>query len=307
MSKGRTGRTSAIDAGVSLLAAGSAAFVLFAMPEAVLARILAACGLAGFSPKFQPPFGAPLRFGLVALGGLLVFAFVWSLMKALDRAPAPDAAAAPEPVRLPEREPDAPRLRKADAHPDAPARRPLLAGRDLGEPLDLDPADALPADWSEAADAAEAEEEFVPQPEPLPHPVAVEPIVHAPVAPAPVAAVPAFLVPQDEAEQPEEEAPHQLRHEQAPEPAAEEESIVALMHRFETGLVRKKQALADRTAVEPVPPPPAPPPLAAPAAAYAPAPEAAHRPAAEPEPVGPAPVGHRLRSAMAGLQKAAGR
>ncbi|MBV9930860.1 MAG: hypothetical protein JO013_07935 [Alphaproteobacteria bacterium] len=286
MSKRRT-TGSAIDAGVSLLAAGSAAFVLYAMPEAVLARIFAACGLASFSPRFQPPFGAALRVGLVALGALVILAFVWSLMKALDRAPAA-AAAAGDPVRLPEAEPDAPRLRKADAHPDAPPRRPLLAGRDLGEPLDLDPADALP---QEADEAAEADEEFVPVPEPA-----------APAA-EPVAAVPSFLIPQEEEEEEEEtdepaaEHAYEAPHEASPEPAPEAESIVALMHRFESGLVRKKQALADRTAVEPVPPPPAPPPLAASVPTAAP----------EPQPAGPAPVGHRLRSAIADLQKVAGR
>jgi hypothetical protein len=272
----------AIDAGASLLAGGSAAFVLYAMPEAVLARIFAACGLASFSPRFQPPFGTSLRFGLVALGGLVVLAFVWSLMKALDRAPATSAAA--KPVHLPEPEADAPRLRKADAHPDAPARRPLLAGRDLGEPLDLDPADAVDDDWSEAA---EAEEDFIPQPEPQPL-----------VAEAP-AALPPFLVPQEEVA--EVEPDPEPEHHPVPQAAEEEESIVALMHRFETGLVRKKQALADRSAVQPVPPPPAPPPLAAPAPTIAYAPP-------EPEaPPAPTPVGHRLRSAIADLQKVAGR
>jgi len=283
---------SAIDAGVSLLAAGSAAFVLYAMPEAVLARIFAAGGLASYSPKFQPPFDMTLRLGLVALGAIVVFGFVWSLMKALDGRP---AAAPAEPVRPAESEPDAPRLRKADAHPDAPARRPLLAGRDLGEPLDLDPADALPDDWSEAA---EAEEEFVPLPEPAE--------AAAPTAPQPAAAIPSFLVPQEEAEEPAQEHPGEASHQAAPDAALEEESIVSLMHRFETGLVRKKQALADRAAVDPVPPPPAPPAFAAPAAAYAP-PAAAEPPAPEPQPAGPTPVGHRLRSAIADLQKVAAR
>lgn len=305
MMKQRKTLGTAIDAGASLLAGGSAAFVLFAMPEDLLARLFAACGLASFSPKFQPPIGAGLRFGLAALAGLVALAFVWSLMKALDRAPARAAVGRAEP------EADAPRLRKADAHPDAPARRPLLAGRDLGEPLDLDAADAIADDWSEAAEAAEAEEEFVPQPEPLPHSVTLEPIAPAPVASRPVAphpvaaqpfaAVPAFLVPQDDAEEPQDEPSREDRHQQPPEPAAEEESIVALMHRFETGLVRKKQALADRGAVQPVPAPTAPSPLSAPPAAYAPP------PAPEPQPAAPAPVGHRLRSAIADLQKVAGR
>src|ERR1700759_3202917 len=101
MTRQRTTLGTAIDAGASLLAAGSAAFVLFAMPEDLLARLFAACGLASFSPKFQPPFSAGFRFGLAALAGLIVLAFVWSLMKALDRAP---ATAAAEPSRRAEPE-----------------------------------------------------------------------------------------------------------------------------------------------------------------------------------------------------------
>lgn len=288
MTRQRNRLGAGIDAGASLLAGGSAAFVLYAMPEAVLARIFAACGLASFSPKFQPPFGASLRFGLVAVGGLLVLAFVWSLMKALDRAP---AGAAAKPVHLPEPEADAPRLRKADAHPDAPARRPLLAGRDLGEPLDLDPADVVDDDWAETA---EAEEDFIPQPEAL-----------SAAAEFP-AALPPFLVPQEEAAEVEPEPEPEPEQTREPQAAEEEESIAALMHRFETGLVRKKQVLADRSAVQPVPPPPAPPPLAAPA--YAPLAATAYDPPAEPEaPLAPTPVGHRLRSAIADLQKVAGR
>jgi hypothetical protein len=292
MTKQRNRLSSAIDAGASLIAGGSAAFVLFAMPETMVARLFAACGLAAFSPKFQPPFGAGLRLGLAAAAGIVAIAFVWSLMKALDRAPAARTASA-EPVRLPEAEPGAPRLRRADAHPDAPARRPLFAGRDLGEPLDLDPADALDADWSEPDEAAE---EFVTPPEPLP--ALAE-------APSPL---PPFLVPQDDAPEPDRGiAPAEQPEPDAapdPAPAQEEESIVALMHRFETGLGRKKHALADRALVDPVPPPPAPPQLAAQRAAAA-------ATAAAPEPTepiaGPAPVGHRLRSAIADLQKVAGR
>jgi hypothetical protein len=277
MTRQRNRLGTAIDAGASLLAGGSAAFVLFAMPEAALARMFAACGLASFSPKFQPPFTASLRLGLVALGGLAVLAFVWSLMKALDRAPA--TAAAAKPVHLPEPEADAPRLRKADAHPDAPARRPLMAGRDLGEPLDLDPADAVDEDWTETS---EAEEDFIPQPETIPPAAEI------------LAALPPFLVPQEEAAEAEPEPEPEPEYHPVPAAAEEEESIVALMHRFETGLVRKKQALADRSAVQPVPPPT----FAAPTYAPPPEPEA---------PPAPAPVGHRLRSAIADLQKVAGR
>src|SRR5438309_8942792 len=110
MTKQRKTPGTAIDAGASLLAGGAAAFLLFAMPEELIARAFAATGLASFSPKFQPPIGAGLRAALVAAAALLAFAFVWSLMKALDRKPSASAAKA---VRLPDPEADAPRLRKA--------------------------------------------------------------------------------------------------------------------------------------------------------------------------------------------------
>jgi hypothetical protein len=317
MTKQRNKVGTAIDAGASLLAGGAAAFLLFAIPEELLARAFAATGLASFSPKFQPPIGAGLRAALVAAAAIIAFAFVWSLMKALDRKPAAAAASASaKPVRLPEPEADAPRLRKADAHPDAPRRRPLLAGRDLGEPLDLETAQPAeePLDLTQ-----EAEEEFIPQPQPQlvaaaePTPA---PAPRAEPGPAPVAvpqteALPSFLVAQpEEAEQPEAE-----RHEEEPQPAETgEDSIVSLMARFETGLTRKKQALPERRAIDPVPPPPAPPAYTPAPPAYAAAPQPAPQadpvpapPAPEPAPAGPAPVGHRLRGAMADLQKVAGR
>jgi hypothetical protein len=285
---------SRLDAAISSLAGGSAAFVLFAMPDDLLARTFHAVGLASFSPKFQPPFAFGLRLGLAVAAGLLVFAFIWSLMKALDRAPAAAAAKAADAVPLPE--PEAPRLRKADAHPDAPARRPLLAGRDLGEPIELDEPLELQPEQAIAPsdeDAIEAKEEFVPQPDPLP-PVADEPKPLAPVAAEP-APLPRFLVPQDDAPQVEPaEAPVPEAPVAAAPDAPAEESIGSLMRRFETGLGRKKQALADRPALDPVPPP-------APAQIHSAPPVAEPAPAAV---AAPAPVGHRLRSAIADLQKA---
>ena len=66
---------------------------------------------------------------MIAIVVLVAYAFIWSLMRALDT-----IGRKPRPVFVPESEPEAPRLRRADAHPDAPSRRPLFAGRDLGEP-----------------------------------------------------------------------------------------------------------------------------------------------------------------------------
>ncbi|HMC90834.1 MAG TPA: hypothetical protein VKI45_00100, partial [Allosphingosinicella sp.] len=109
--------------------------------------------------------------------------------------------------------------------------------------------------------------------------------------------LPAFLV-----AQPEEVEQPQTERDQQPEPASEsaEDSIVSLMARFETGLSRKKQALPEPRRADPAP---APPPPASPAFTA----EPAAAPPPEPVHAGPTPVGHRLRSAIADLQKVAGR
>jgi hypothetical protein len=53
---------------------------------------------------------------------------VWLLLTGRDRVGRRRTEIVPEPEWL------APRVRRADAHPDAPLRRPIFAGSDLGEP-----------------------------------------------------------------------------------------------------------------------------------------------------------------------------
>lgn len=273
----------AFDAGLAALAALSAGFVAFAMPESLFSSLVAATPLPDFVAAAQPPLGETARFAAVGAVSLLTFAAVWALMSALGRLPA---------GRKPEAEPEAvaPRLRRADAHPDAPARRPLLA-RDLGEPLDLE--DFPEAAVEEEPAAAEAEHRplpafLVPQ-APEPEPVAqaepgfdaAEPQWDEPeprwdsIEPEWAEAEPA---PEPEAEMEAEPVPVSELAAQLPE--AEKESdqpLSQLVNRIEFGLARKRQAL------------PA-------AAGLAPMEEAA----AEQE-----KVGHRLRSAINDLQKIA--
>jgi hypothetical protein len=258
----------ALDAGLALFAGGAAGFALFAMPQALFETLVARSGLPGVLAAAEPPLGTEARWAAIAAIGIVAAALVWTLMKALDRRPS-----APRPVNLQAGdEPAAPaiRLRKADAHPDAPQPLPLRAGRDLGEPLDLEPFQA-------PAESAEAEPE--PASEPAPEP-------DAGPQPAPEAeALPPFLV----AQEPEPETVSGSEQQALePEPAGAD-SITSLMRRFETGLSRKHQAIRR-----------APAPLAAPAAPAPPAIEAAS-PTASDEPE--RSVGHRLRSAIAGLQK----
>ena len=126
MVKGLT--TRAFNGGLAAFAAGAAGFAVFAMPDAVLGRLANLAGLAGFDGVLRP--------GLAAVSGALVFLLVVLILRALDRTPATSLATAGET----DDEWVSPRLRRADAHPDAPAPRPLLAGKDLGEPVEDGPA-----------------------------------------------------------------------------------------------------------------------------------------------------------------------
>ncbi|HYD38276.1 MAG TPA: hypothetical protein VEA60_11720 [Allosphingosinicella sp.] len=251
----------AFDAGLAAFAAASAGFVAFAMPGPVFSGLVEASRLPEILAAARPPLGDTARFAAVAAAALGTFVAVWVLMALLGRRPAPGEASAEPAIQVP-------RQRRADAHPDAPPRPPLLA-RDLGEPLELDQ-------------------------------LAPEPVEREPLEGPEHRPLPGFLVPQEpepetvaEAGPPEPDPQAVLATE--PEPDAETESIgelaarlpgageasgeplSQLVSRIEFGLARKRQALP---AVDPLPSEPA--------------------PAEEPE-----KVGHRLRSAINDLQKIA--
>jgi hypothetical protein len=262
----------AFDSGLAALAALSAGFVAFAMPDPLFSGLVETSRLPDFVAAAQPPLGDTARFAAVGAAALITFLAVWGVLTLLGRAPArPKAEAGLEG--------EAPKLRRADAHPDAPARRPLLA-RDLGEPLDLEEYAEAPA-----CEAPFAETDDRPLPGFL--------VAQAP-EPEPVA--------EAESEWTDPEPESHLRWEARPEPEAEAESeagpplpiselaaqlpgtdeepdqpLAQLVNRIEFGLARKRQAL--------------------PAAAELPPVEEAQ---AEQE-----KVGHRLRSAINDLQKIA--
>jgi hypothetical protein len=281
----------AFDSGLAALAAVSAGFVAFAMPESLFSGLVEASRLPDFVPAAQPPLGETARFAAVGAASLLTFPAVWALMALLGRAPA---------ARRSESEPqaEAPKLRRADAHPDAPARRPLLA-RDLGEPLELE-------DFPEAATNREpAFTEAQPRPLPaflVPQAPESEPVAEAP--PELRAADTQWEEPEAQAASPEPEwAETEPEPEPEPEPQiewkpetqaeplpiselaaqlpeAEEESdqsLSQLVNRIEFGLSRKRQAL----------------------------PAAAELPSVEESQLEQEKVGHRLRSAINDLQKIA--
>jgi hypothetical protein len=276
-------RGSAFDFALAGFAGVAFAFAAFAMPEWRLTQISLATGLADIFPPARPPLGFTARalfaltVGFVAAGGSLL------LLRLADRKPVPkrtftEADAPPEPIRL----------RRADAHPDAPPRRPLVA-RDLGEPGDSPFAEPVPTPEEAAEEelvlAPETElpaflveqEPETAEAEPVEAEAAAEP--EAPLVwPQAVAAPDPQPQPQPiETEKPEpvaEAAPAPAPEAEA-EPEPEPEPISKLMQRLEFGIAKR-----DRAA-----------PL---------------------DPAGVAPraddaVGHRLRSAIGDLQKLAAR
>jgi hypothetical protein len=267
-----------LDLGLAAFAAGAVAFATWAMPASLFGDLVAATGLANFVAAAQPPLGETARLAAIGAGAFITFAFVWLLLRALDRRPQPHAVL---PVVEEDEEEElfaAPRVRRNDAHPDAPAPRPLFAGRDLGEPLELQkvvpeaPAEdphQLPA-WM-VAEEESPEPDFVAEPEPR---IEAEPILAEPE----VEEVEAEKLPELAQEGPvqeepvQEEAPWPVEAEEE-EPLREEQSISRLMARLEGGLDRKFGHAEPRPA-EPIIPV-----------------------------VAPDAAGHKLRSALADLQK----
>ena len=284
----------AFDAGLAALAALSAGFVAFAMPESLFSGLVETSRLPQFVPAAEPPLGETARLAAAGAAALLTFAATWALMTVLGRRPAPrKAQAGPEA--------EAPRLRRADAHPDAPARRPLLA-RDLGEPLDLEDFPEAPTEEEPAYPEAGTRPlpaflvAQAPEPEPVAdsepeygeaEPQSAEPgsewdsaEPEWPAQPEWPEAEPAAPEPRLEAEGESEPLPIGELAAQLPEADEEEsdQSLSQLVNRIEFGLSRKRQAL--------------------PAAA-------AELPTPEDVPEEQEKVGHRLRSAINDLQKIA--
>ena len=141
-------RNAIFNAAVAAVAGGSAAFALFAMPNGLFGGLVEATGLPSLLSAAQPPLGATARGIAMMSAGFAAFAFVWLLLRALDR-PAPVPVDEP----LDDQEYRTPRLRRADAHPDAPARRPIFAGEEFGEPF---------ADFADRGTAAESDIDELP-------------------------------------------------------------------------------------------------------------------------------------------------
>jgi hypothetical protein len=121
-------QSSALDVPMAALTALAVGFVAFAMPDALFTDMIVASGLPSMLPAAQPPLGMTARSGIAVPAAFGVFLATWLLLRSLN-------GAKPRPRREAGEIDAAPlRLRRADAHPDAPSRPPLIAGLELGEP-----------------------------------------------------------------------------------------------------------------------------------------------------------------------------
>jgi hypothetical protein len=102
-----------------------AALLVAILPEWRLVALVEALHLPSILSAARPPLGATARTLLAVVAGGLVGGGLFMAFRAATRlVPAP-------------REDGVPVLRRADAHPDAPARRPIRASEDLGAPLPI--------------------------------------------------------------------------------------------------------------------------------------------------------------------------
>lgn len=111
---------------------GAVALCALAVPMPVLEALVMDSGIPAVLAAAEPPLGFTARAGIALAGGGVVALFSWFALSVLvgargvtiGGAETPDFHAVATPV-----------LRRADAHPDAPPRPPLLATRDLGMPF----------------------------------------------------------------------------------------------------------------------------------------------------------------------------
>ena len=101
------------------------------MPVVMLEDWIWRSGIAALVPAAQPPLGVTARAVLALSGGLLAAAVVWSGLFLLFGT---GGLLSSRLAARPARQPGTRAVRRADAHPDAPARKPLCVS-DLGVPM----------------------------------------------------------------------------------------------------------------------------------------------------------------------------
>ena len=141
------------------VAATLIALIFALLPSSILGRLVLDSGIAALVPAAEPPLGFTARAVLMLIGGGGVGLVTWftaHLLVGTRTVALATKQASKDAV---------PTTRRADAHPDAPPRRPLFANEDLGAPFQS----VRVADIE-----ASIEDKFADEPLVLSTPVAVE-------------------------------------------------------------------------------------------------------------------------------------
>lgn len=133
----------AVEAGVAAFAAAAVAFAGWAMPPELFERLVSTTGIGALIPAAQPPLGETARLIVCAGAAGIVFLPLFFGLRLLGRPRSAWRELPPKPRAA------APRVRRADAHPDAPFRAPISANLELGTPM--------PPPWPEAPPPADPE------------------------------------------------------------------------------------------------------------------------------------------------------
>lgn len=127
-----------LELGPALMMGLAGAFLFAVAPGEVLERVVVRSGLPALLPRAEPPLGGTARVMLAVLALVAGTAAVWFVLRRLGRQHARPRARAVTAIQPPVPPADAaPTLRRADRHPDAPAKRPLSAAGDLAGSADL--------------------------------------------------------------------------------------------------------------------------------------------------------------------------
>ena len=201
---------------IALVAGGLAALGVAMIPVPALEALVMDSGLPSILAMAEPPLGMTARLAVALGSGAFVAAFMWLsafiLLGSRGLTIGGDDAEPVDPEEV-----AVPVLRRADAHPDAPPRPPLLATRDLGRPF-LEVSVAAPAEVEEKVDF-----DAIFPPRPMTAPVAVvapEPVAEVPEVYEAYATVPPIPAPEPALEAPESHDTYARAHE---EPPAEQE------------------------------------------------------------------------------------
>lgn len=241
----------------TIVAAGAAIVTgaaVYLMPVELLQNAVIASGLPEVLPPLDPPLGGRARIGLALVAAGFAFGLVALLVRLLVGKTKPKQARAPKPVADAL---SAPRLRRRDRHPDAPARAPLSIGREIGAMAEALPERApLAKGLKTPVFAEETAPQFVPA-EPVVSAAWVEP-EHMPVVEDALAIEPEFAALEEApvAEvAPVTTHPAWLEAEQVQPAPRGEPSLADLLERLETALARRGvPAVADVAPAAPIVP-----------------------------------------------------